>query len=146
MYLGWSCISCRQPPPTRAINTKDTKDTKDPETLCVLCVLCVVRLNAFTLIGNRGYLSRPQRLEKRARAFEIELRVARLDAQEETVPARQRKPRHVEHRVVRLRQSVQRQHAEHRGQRGAEDRAFEGHRDERRPAVKRLAADVDWIG
>ena len=43
---------------------------------------------------------------------EVELRIARLDAQEEPVAAGQREARHVEHRVIRLRQAVQRQHAE----------------------------------
>ena len=77
--------------------------------------------------------------------FEVELGSFGFDAEEEPVAARQRESRHVEDRVIRHRQAVQRQHAEHRRQRGGENRALEGDRDERRPAVIRLAADVERI-
>ena len=42
--------------------------------------------------------------------------------------------------------AVQRQHAEHGGQRGEQERGLEGDRDERRPAVERPPADVDRVG
>src|SRR5689334_9162623 len=105
--------------------TEDIEDTEDksclirPEaanklawrTRFTLCVLHVLR-GEKRLIGNGRDLSRAERLEELARAVEGELRVARLDAQEEPVAARQREARHVEHRVIRLRQPVQRQHPE----------------------------------
>src|SRR5262245_23281242 len=56
--------------------------------------------------------ARPQPLEKDARRRLVELRVLRLDAQEVAVAAREREARHVEHRVVRRRQTVQGQHPE----------------------------------
>ena len=59
---------------------------------------------------------------------------------------RARERRNVEHRVIRLRQPVQRPHADKRGQRRAEHGRLEGHRDELRPAVERPAADVHRVG
>src|SRR6516162_5257275 len=87
-------------------------------------------INALLFI-NDGHLSGSQRLEKTSRGVEIELWIFRLDAEKEAVPARQREPRHVEDRVIGHWQAVERQHAEHRRQRCAEDRALEGDGDER---------------
>src|SRR5689334_17123636 len=95
-------------PITDAAETNDTKNAR-----------------ARRLFRNGGHLSRIERLEEPPRCFEIELRVARLDADEESVAARQGEARNVEHRVIRLRQAVQRQHPEHRGQRRGENRALE---------------------
>src|SRR5215472_13328493 len=81
-------------------------------------------------IRNGRHLSRVQRLEEPARPLEIKFRIRRLDTDEEPVAAREREAWHVEHRVVRLRQPVERQHSEHRRQRGGENRALEGDRDE----------------
>src|SRR5580765_5020030 len=64
-------------------------------------------------VGNGGHLSRVERLEESARVFELKFRVPRLDAQEEPVAAREGKARHVENGVIRHRQAVERQHAEH---------------------------------
>src|ERR1700678_1278858 len=47
--------------------------------------------------------------------------------------------------MVRCRQSVQGEHAEHRAERRAQDRQLERDRNEMRPAVVRFAADVQWI-
>src|SRR6185369_7927949 len=65
-------------------------------------------------VRNGRDLARTERLEKSSRPFEIELRIARFDAQEEPVSAGEREACHVEYRMVRLRQAVQCQHAEHR--------------------------------
>src|SRR5712691_1871805 len=144
--------------------TKDTKGTKDTETRVRRgwgpkvngrrrvdglahgrsFVSFVTSVSLF-LLRNGSYLSRIEGFEEAARRFDVELRIPRLDAQEEPVAAREREPRHVEHRVIRHRQPVQREHAEHGRQRGDENRALEGDRDERRPAVQRLAADVQRI-
>src|SRR5262249_17595165 len=99
----------------------------------------------FSVRGNGGDLPRVERLEKATRRLQIELRIRRLDAEEEPVAAGERETWHVEDRVVRLRQAVEREHAEHRGQRRDENRALEGDRDECRPAVERLSADVQGI-
>ena len=50
-----------------------------------------------------------------------------------------------EQRVMRPRQAVHRQHAEHCRQRGEQHRHLEDHRNERRPAVERPAAHVERI-
>src|SRR5262245_8363328 len=76
-------------------------------------------------IVNDGHLARSQRLEKAPRGVEIEPAISGLDAEKETVPARQRETRHVEHGVIRHRQAVERQHAQDRRERGAQDRALE---------------------
>src|SRR4051812_26541113 len=64
------------------------------------------------LIRNGRHLARIQHRQKLARLFQIELGIGRLDAEEEPIAARQREARHVEYRVIRLRQPVQREHAE----------------------------------
>ena len=59
-----------------------------------------------------------------------------------SVAARQLKTLDVEYRMIRHRQSVERQHPEERRQSSDENRHFKSHRNERRPAVQRPAADV----
>src|SRR5450631_4339778 len=81
-----------------------------------------VSLVLMVLIANGRDLPRAERFEKSTRGVDVELRILRLDAQKKTVAARQREPRHVEYRVVRHRQAVEREHAEHREQRRAENR------------------------
>src|SRR5690349_11690706 len=85
--------------------------------LCALCVddrLCV--LSAL----NGGYLPRKLRLEERPGAGEIELFVSRFDAQEKPIACGKRESRDVEDRMKRHRQAVEREHAEHRCERGRE--------------------------
>src|SRR6185295_7978117 len=67
-----------------------------------------------------------------------------LDCQKKPILTRTVETRCVEDRVIRLRQSVQRQHAADGGKRGNENRRFERWRNERHPRVKRTAADVHW--
>src|SRR5882762_3525030 len=69
------------------------------------------------LVGNRGDLSWPQRFQERARPLEVELWIARFDAQKKAVPARERESRDVEDRVIRLREAIERQHAQDRRKR-----------------------------
>src|SRR6185312_12475501 len=64
-----------------------------------------------------GHLSRAKRLQEGARVVEIELLVSRLDAEEEPAAAGEREPVDVEDRVIRHRQAVDREHAEHGEQR-----------------------------
>ena len=88
----------------------------------------------------------PQAAQQLARAVEVELRVVRLDAQEEAVAARQREARHVEDRVVGLREAVEREHAEDRRERREQHRRLEGRHHPRRPGRDRPAADVERVG
>src|SRR5947207_5716096 len=94
---------------------------------------------------NSRHLPCPERLQELSYGVEVESPIVRLDAQKEAVPAGEGEARHVEHRVIGHWQAVERQHAQNRRQRGRQDRAFEGDGNERRPAVKRLSADVDRI-
>ncbi len=88
----------------------------------------------------------PERLQQRPGGRLIELRIPRLDRNEEAVVAHPLEHPGAEERMVMHRQPVQREHAEHGAKRAEEDAQFEGDRDERRPGEKRLAADHEWIG
>src|SRR5438132_8358186 len=92
-----------------------------------------------------GHLPRIERLQKIPRLVEIELRIARLDHQKKFVARRLIESRHVEHRVIRHRQSVEREHAEDGGKCGDENGAFESDRNPRRPTVERAPADIQRI-
>src|SRR5437879_6101614 len=111
------------------INAKAAKIAKQD----FFAPLAVFALNVVGSVRNGCDLTRMERVQELLRALEIELRVLRFNAEKKPVAARQREPRDVEDRVVRLRQPVQREHAEYGAQRSDEDRALEGHRDERRP-------------
>src|SRR4029079_9330091 len=63
-------------------------------------------------VRNGRDLPRVQGLEKAPCLVDVELHMPRFDAQKEAIAAGQRETRDVEHRVIRLRQAVQRQHAE----------------------------------
>src|ERR1700730_3311786 len=69
--------------------------------------------NVVPLVRNGRDLARIERLEELPPRFDVELRIPRLDAEEEAIAARQCEARHVEHRVIWLREPVQRQHPEH---------------------------------
>ncbi len=56
------------------------------------------------------------------------------------------KLRHIEHRVIRHGQPIQRQHAKHRGKSREQNRHFKRHNDERRPRIQRPPGNVDRIG
>src|SRR6186713_619374 len=113
-------MSWRQAAPDPATikkNAKFAKFAKVAENNVFVCFANVAN-SAFSLLSvsvrNGRDLARTERLEKSSRPFEIELRIARFDAQEEPVSAGEREPCHVEYWMVRLRQAVQCQHAEHR--------------------------------
>src|SRR5215470_9292153 len=53
---------------------------------------------------------------------------------------------HVENWMMRLRQTIERQHPENGAQRGAENGQLEGHGNESWPAIERAAADIHRIG
>src|SRR5450830_232234 len=68
------------------------------------------------------YRVRRKRFEVPPRLQEVEVRVLRFDAEEETVARGELEPGHIEERVVWRRQAVQREQAEDREERSAEDR------------------------
>src|SRR5438093_7154367 len=102
-------MSCLQATPKSPLATKDTKDTR-VFFFKALSVHCGERRS----IGNDSHLSRLERFKKPARLRQIELLVACFDAQEKSIAARQREPRDIKHRVIRLRQPVEREHAQDR--------------------------------
>ena len=104
-----------------------------------------LRVSVARFVRNGRHLPWTERVKEGARLLEIELRIPCLDAEKEAIAAGQREPRHVEDRVIRHRQAVQGQHAEHRRQGGDEDGALEDDWDERRPTEQRPAADVPGI-
>src|SRR5438552_18518350 len=110
----------------RSTTSSTTEDTEDAEAIWdqIKLILCVLRGDALCSVRNDGHLSRLERLHEPARRGQVELLVARLDAEEKPVAARERESRDVEHRVIRLRQPVERQHAEYRRERRAENCAF----------------------
>ena len=95
-------------------------------------------------VGNLDDLAmRLQRGQKLGRGAAIELRVRGLDAEEETVLARPGELRHVEQRMVELRQAVEKHHSQE-GREGAhQDQHFEGDGNEDRPAIVRASAELN---
>src|SRR5262245_32242035 len=63
------------------------------------------------LVFNFHHLFGMKTGQERARRVQLELRIACLDDDEEFVLARHVEARVIEHRVIRLRQAIQREHA-----------------------------------
>src|SRR5262245_45893086 len=127
-------MSCRQPAPSRTTRTINAEGAEPAENFSLSARSAGSAFAVRGSVRNGGHLARIERLEEPARVLEVKLRVLRLDAQEESIAAREREARHVEDRVVGHRQPVEREHAEYGRQHRAENRALERHRDERRPA------------
>src|SRR5262249_27360987 len=117
LYLGWSCMSRRH-----ANGERSSSAT-------------ISRRRFTTLLLDVHHRVRLQPRQERPDLLAVELRVARLDAQEEAVSRGEGEALGIEDGVVRHRQAVQPQHSEHRRERGEEDRALEGRHDEGRRAV-----------
>src|SRR4051812_19125104 len=119
---GWPtgvlCMSCRHPPLTIAAPSRQTAASRPETDIGPRTPVLGLRFDFIDL-------TRIERLEKIQRLRAIELRIGRLDQQKELVPAGVLEARHVEDRVIRLRQPVQHDHPEHRGDRGEEDRQLE---------------------
>src|SRR4051812_6729400 len=94
---------------------------------------------------NVGYSQRIQVLEELPGRGRLEARIGGFDDQEEPVGRGARKRFDVEHRMVRLRELVERPHAEERGERRPEYGGFEGHWNELRPADERPPTHVERI-
>src|SRR5258708_15903344 len=103
--FGWLCMSCLQP---EAAARRPSAMRANGQ-----------RRTANGVLGlNFVHLAGVEPLQEIARLHAVELRVGRLDQQEEFVPARALESRDVEHRVIRHRQPVQQDHADDPGQRG----------------------------
>src|SRR5713101_4638045 len=76
---------------------------------------------------------------------QIKFRVTVFDADKKAVRRCMREAMHVENRVVRLGQLVQSEHAEHRGERRAENGKLKSDGNESRPTIERAAANVHRI-
>src|SRR5579875_709843 len=138
-YFGWICISSRQPESIRAsparqpaicrrLRAISERPSNPPKQKSVLNLIDSMRLQLF---------------QKRFRPRQIEVLVARLDAQEKLVRGREREAVHVEYRVIGPRQTVQGQHAHHRRNRPTQNRQFKRDGNPGRPAIKGLAANVE---
>src|SRR5260221_326890 len=119
MNLGWLCMSWRQPDKTaREAAANASNATR-------ICAGCLIR-------HLRDFL-RMEAIQKTFGFRQAEPGVLGFNAQEEPVPAGAHKVGRVEHRMIWLRQTIEREHAEHRSQRRAQDSAFERNRNERWP-------------
>ncbi len=83
----------------------------------------------FDLAFNISHLFRPQTFEEGARLAVIKLRIIGLDAKEKPVNRSPRKARHIEHRVIRLRQVIHDDVAQEGAERCQQDGAFKCDRD-----------------
>src|SRR2546426_11566638 len=126
LAFGWRAISCAQPPRTR--RAAKAPASANPRRRAWRRTL---------LIEHLGQIVRLQTLQELRSLHAIELRIARFDAEEKAVVRRQGEARSIEHRMMWLRQLVQRQHAEHGEGRRAEHGQFKGDWNERRPTVHR---------
>src|ERR1700694_5796776 len=133
MNLGWSCMSCRQP------------ESPSPRTKSAASTGSVKRFCAEALMRHLRDLQRMESLKKMPGLVQLEIGVLRFNAQKEPVTAGPDEIWGVKHRMIRLRQPIERNHAKYRGQCSAQNSAFKSHRNKRRPGVKWLAAHVDGI-
>src|SRR5580658_1314734 len=105
------CMSSRQPDSSRATAPRHPSAnarTGDP-------LATVITDAAWELLLNFKNSLRLQSFQKRLGLRQIELRVARLDAQKELVGRGPGEPLDVERRVIGRRQPVQREHSENGG-------------------------------
>src|SRR2546430_2992855 len=134
-YFGWTAMRWRQVRRQKA-ESRSTKARR------------ILLPSAFCLPpspGNIGDLPWLERFQKIPRLVELEFRIARVNDEKEFVARGLIESRHVEHRVIRHRQAVEREHSEDRRECRQQNRAFERDRNPRRPAVEGLAAHVDPI-
>src|SRR5437763_3183288 len=125
MYLGWSCMSCRQP----AIASAAAESARAPN----------VRRG---LIRHLPHMIRAQLFQELARIRRIKLFVDALHAKIKLVARSVLEFHDVEQRMIRLRQSIQREHADYRRDRCGQDRALVRRHDECRPRSQRTSRDI----
>src|SRR5581483_7019903 len=108
-YLGWLCMSCRQPAADSAASASIAAER---------CAVRTLRRGERSLVGralpavfvsilNFGDLRRVEAGQETPRLVAIEAGVARLDAEEVAIARREAEARRVEHRVVRRGQAVE---------------------------------------
>src|SRR6266480_3419308 len=90
-------------------------------------------------------INRPQALHEVSRFLMLKIWIVCLDYQKKLIAGRQREVRSIKHRMIWLRQLVQRQHTQYSRKRSHQNRALKGNRNKRGPTVKRLAADIQGI-
>src|SRR5262245_12779414 len=115
-YRGASCMSWRQAVENVSKGRRKKEKGKNAarrRPAVSAFFLFPFSLYEFTLFLNFHHPARLETVQERACLFEIEFRIGRFDHEEEAIRGRMlRKPLRVEDRVIRLRQSVERQHAE----------------------------------
>src|SRR5689334_12099135 len=87
-------------------------------------------------------MMRMQLLKEAHRVHDMKFRVARFDAEIKTVRGGMDEALHVENGVMRLRQAVQRQHAEHGAESSAQHGHLEGDGDKRGPTIERAPTNI----
>src|SRR3954467_8882507 len=130
-YLGWLCMSSRHA--VAAIRQTATRTIRAPRLGRAAASAGPHRSSPWFACERRRALcfdvidlSCPEALEKRPRRLVVELRIGGFDREEEPVLAGVLgKAGHVEHRVIRHRQPVEDEHAEHRRERREQDRQLE---------------------
>src|SRR3984893_1803922 len=128
--LGCSAMSCFRLQP--ATQKSEAASTARKSKVLVI----------FDLDDMRGVKT----VEKARRFGEIEFRIARFDAQKKTVAGGVLDETvHIEERMMRAREPVQRQHAKNGGECGAEHGQFKGDGNEGGPTVQRASAHVERI-
>src|SRR5580704_19536377 len=100
------CMSCRQPPAKLASAAKPNSPRQRR------AGFALTESPSRQLFFNFIHSVRLQTVQKHFGLVQIEILVPRLDHQKEPVLRSQREARHVENRMVGLRQSVQREHPE----------------------------------
>src|ERR1700688_2169435 len=89
--------------------------------------------DALIFIAHLRYMFGFDALQEPCRLHQMKLIIMRQDAQKEFVARCAFETLHVKQRMMRLRQPIQRQHAEHREERRPKDGQFECHWNKRRP-------------
>src|SRR5690242_18390468 len=122
LYLGWSAISCRQPPNSAAAPAKAAQSA--------------IFLHEALFIIDLGNVLRLQLLKKLHRLRQAEFRILCFDADEKAVVRSMfEEALRIKKGVVRLGKPVQGQHAQHGENRSEKDGHFKSDGNERGPAV-----------
>src|SRR5256885_11386657 len=99
--------------------------------------------DSMLVILHLAYMPRMKRLQKAGRFGNMELGIAGFDAEEKTVTGSVLgETMDVEEWMMGLRQAVQCQHTEDRGQGSPQNSHLKSYRDECGPAIQRPSADV----
>src|SRR6202034_1887916 len=133
------CMSSRQPDTSRATAPRHPSAKARTRDLLVTVVIDA----AWELLLNFKNSLGLQSFQKRLGLRQIELRVARLDAQKKLGGRGAGEPLDVERRVIGRRQPIQREHSENGGERRAENGQLERDRNPHGPAVERFSADIE---